>query len=86
MGVYAPDAEAYTVFADLFDPIIEEYHGGFSKDKQSEIQHLGISEWSKKKILIFFSCLSSIQPPALRLRQPGRLWKSGPGSKVHRLY
>jgi hypothetical protein len=28
VGVYAPDAEAYEVFAPLFDPIIEEYHGG----------------------------------------------------------
>ena len=32
-GVYAPDAEAYVVFASLFDPIIEEYHGGFGKDQ-----------------------------------------------------
>ncbi|PAA63422.1 hypothetical protein BOX15_Mlig021515g1 [Macrostomum lignano] len=31
VGVYAPDAEAYTVFADLFDPIIQDYHGGFKK-------------------------------------------------------
>ena len=31
IGVYAPDAQSYIVFALLFDPIIEEYHGGFSK-------------------------------------------------------
>jgi len=31
IGVYAPDAESYLVFALLFDPIIEEYHGGFAK-------------------------------------------------------
>jgi arginine kinase len=31
VGIYAPDAESYTVFADLFDPIIEDYHGGFKK-------------------------------------------------------
>ena len=31
IGVYAPDAESYLVFAPLFDPIIEEYHGGFAK-------------------------------------------------------
>lgn len=31
VGIYAPDAEAYTVYADLFDPIIEDYHGGFKK-------------------------------------------------------
>jgi len=29
VGIYAADAECYTVFAELFDPIIEEYHGGF---------------------------------------------------------
>lgn len=31
VGIYAPDAEAYILFADLFDPIIEDYHGGFKK-------------------------------------------------------
>ncbi len=34
VGVYAPDADAYTTFAELFDPIIEEYHGGFGKDQK----------------------------------------------------
>lgn len=29
VGIYAPDAEAYTVFAPIFDPIIEDYHNGF---------------------------------------------------------
>jgi len=31
VGIYAPDAEAYTLFAEIFDPIIEDYHGGFKK-------------------------------------------------------
>jgi len=31
IGVYAGDEESYTLFAPLFDPIIEEYHG-FSKE------------------------------------------------------
>jgi hypothetical protein len=31
IGVYAPDADSYAIFADLFDPIIDEYHKGFSK-------------------------------------------------------
>ena len=31
IGVYAGDEETYEVFAELFDPIIAEYHG-FSKD------------------------------------------------------
>jgi len=34
VGVYAPDAESYTLFGALFNPIIEDYHGGFkSTDK-----------------------------------------------------
>ncbi|CAN7998964.1 unnamed protein product [Ixodes hexagonus] len=34
VGLYAPDAESYTLFADLFNPVIEDYHGGFkSTDK-----------------------------------------------------
>merc|ERR1711874_742947 len=31
VGVYAPDAESYSMFAPLFDPIIEDYHVGFSQ-------------------------------------------------------
>lgn len=31
VGIYAPDAEAYSLFAPLFDPIIEDYHTGFKK-------------------------------------------------------
>merc|ERR1712080_417996 len=31
VGVYAPDAEAYDTFADLFNPIINDYHKGFSE-------------------------------------------------------
>ena len=26
-GIYAGDQDSYTIFADIFDPIIEEYHG-----------------------------------------------------------
>lgn len=29
VGIYAPDAEAYTVFSKIFDLIIEDYHKGF---------------------------------------------------------
>ncbi|XP_014280926.1 arginine kinase isoform X1 [Halyomorpha halys] len=31
VGIYAPDAESYSVFGELFDPIIEDYHKGFKK-------------------------------------------------------
>jgi len=30
-GIYAPDAEAYSVFSEVFDPMIEDYHTGFKK-------------------------------------------------------
>ncbi|KAJ8926968.1 hypothetical protein NQ314_020625 [Rhamnusium bicolor] len=31
VGIYAADPEAYTLFAELFDPIIQDYHLGFKK-------------------------------------------------------
>ena len=38
VGVYAPDGDAYTVFAPLFDPIIDEYHAGFGpNDRQPPV-------------------------------------------------
>ncbi len=33
IGVYAGDLESYTLFAKLFDPIIQDYHGFSSEDK-----------------------------------------------------
>ncbi|KAH8302636.1 hypothetical protein KR044_009153, partial [Drosophila immigrans] len=41
VGIYAPDAESYTVFADLFDPIIEDYHGGFKKTDKHPASDFG---------------------------------------------
>ncbi len=35
IGVYAGDEESYTLFAPLFDPIIEAYHG-FGKDRKHQ--------------------------------------------------
>lgn len=32
IGIYAPDPEAYNLFGELFNPIIEDYHGGFTTD------------------------------------------------------
>lgn len=29
VGIYAPDAESYTLFGGLFNPVIDDYHGGF---------------------------------------------------------
>ena len=41
IGVYAGDKESYTTFAELFDPIIEEYHG-FSKESQHQSSFDGL--------------------------------------------
>ncbi len=32
MGLYAGDEDCYTVFAPLFDAVIEDYHGGYKVD------------------------------------------------------
>lgn len=39
-GIYAPDAEAYTVFADIFDPMIADYHT-FPKDAKHPPRDFG---------------------------------------------
>ncbi|CAI5440072.1 unnamed protein product [Caenorhabditis angaria] len=41
VGVYAPDAEAYTLFSDLFNPVIEEYHNGFKSTDTQPAMDLG---------------------------------------------
>ena len=41
IGVYAGDKESYTTFSELFDPIIEEYHG-FSKESQHQSSFEGL--------------------------------------------
>ncbi|KAJ3662669.1 hypothetical protein Zmor_007007 [Zophobas morio] len=51
IGVYAPDPEAYTLFADLFDPIIDEYHGGFKKG-----DHHPPSDWGD------LDCIGNVDP------------------------
>lgn len=34
VGCHAGDIESYTDYADLFDPVIEKYHGGYGKDRK----------------------------------------------------
>ena len=47
VGIYAPDAESYTLFAPLFDPIIDDYHGGFKPtDKHPQ------SDWGDLNTLV----------------------------------
>jgi len=41
VGVYAPDAESYTLFKDLFDPVISEYHNGFKPTDVQPAMDLG---------------------------------------------
>lgn len=41
IGVYAPDAESYVLFKELFDPIIEEYHINFMPEDEHPIPEYG---------------------------------------------
>lgn len=41
VGIYAPDAEAYSLFAPLFDPIIEDYHVGFTQTDSHPAKDFG---------------------------------------------
>uniref|UniRef100_A0A0K0EZR7 arginine kinase n=1 Tax=Strongyloides venezuelensis TaxID=75913 RepID=A0A0K0EZR7_STRVS len=47
VGVYAPDAEAYTLFKDLFDPLIEDYHNGFGPNQVQPATDLGEGKYSQ---------------------------------------
>jgi len=51
VGVYAPDAEAYTTFKELFDPIIQDYHDGFKPSDRQPPTDLGESHVSELKDL-----------------------------------
>ncbi|EEC02227.1 hypothetical protein IscW_ISCW000223 [Ixodes scapularis] len=37
----APDAESYTLFAGLFNPVIEDYLGGFKATDKHPLTHFG---------------------------------------------
>jgi len=41
VGVYAPDADSYHIFAELFDPIIDDYHKGFPKTAMHPQKNFG---------------------------------------------
>jgi protein-arginine kinase len=41
VGLYAPDAESYNTFKDLFDPVICEYHNGFKPTDKQPATDLG---------------------------------------------
>nr|CAD2182252.1 unnamed protein product [Meloidogyne enterolobii] len=51
VGVYAPDAESYTKFAALFDPIIDDYHGGFGPNAKHPATYFGEDKISELKDL-----------------------------------
>jgi protein-arginine kinase len=51
VGVYAPDAESYTTFKELFDPILKDYHNGFGPDKKQPPIDLGESHIAELKDL-----------------------------------
>ncbi|KAL3123637.1 hypothetical protein niasHT_005665 [Heterodera trifolii] len=41
VGVYAADSESYKVFSPLFDPVINEYHGGFGPKQKHPPSNFG---------------------------------------------
>ncbi|KAJ1373681.1 hypothetical protein KIN20_036152 [Parelaphostrongylus tenuis] len=47
VGIYAPDAEAYTLFKPLFDPVIQDYHNGFSPNQKQPATDLGEGKTSQ---------------------------------------
>ena len=44
VGMYAPDGDSYTMFENLFNPVIEEYHFGFKATDKHPASDFGNSE------------------------------------------
>ncbi|XP_066956668.1 arginine kinase-like [Macrobrachium rosenbergii] len=68
IGVYAPDAESYTLFHELYDPIIDEYHGGFSPKEYHPGINFGtadalgdLNEWGNYVVSTRVRCARSIE-------------------------
>ncbi|XP_076350089.1 arginine kinase-like isoform X4 [Tachypleus tridentatus] len=42
VGIYAPDGESYTVFSELFNPVIQDYHVGFKPTDKHPPKDFGV--------------------------------------------
>lgn len=68
IGLYAPDAESYTLFGDLFDPVIDQYHGGFGPNERHPGIDFGspdllgdLNEWGDYVVSTRVRCARSIE-------------------------
>ncbi|XP_064105360.1 uncharacterized protein LOC135214834 isoform X9 [Macrobrachium nipponense] len=68
IGLYAPDAESYACFKELFDPVIDEYHGGFGPDDIHPEVNFGdpdvlgdLNEWGDYVVSTRVRCARSVQ-------------------------
>lgn len=68
IGLYAPDAESYTLFHELFDPVIDEYHGGFGPGELHPGINFGsadalgnLNEWGNYVVSTRVRCARSLE-------------------------
>ncbi|XP_068215443.1 arginine kinase-like isoform X2 [Palaemon carinicauda] len=68
IGLYAPDAESYACFKELFDPVIDEYHGGFGSDDTHPEVNFGdpsalgdLNEWGDYVVSTRVRCARSVE-------------------------
>ncbi|XP_064105347.1 uncharacterized protein LOC135214834 isoform X6 [Macrobrachium nipponense] len=68
IGLYAPDAESYACFKELFDPVIDEYHGGFGPDNIHPEVNFGdpgvlgdLNEWGDYVVSTRVRCARSVK-------------------------
>ncbi|XP_068214770.1 arginine kinase-like [Palaemon carinicauda] len=68
IGLYAPDAESYACFKELFDPVIDEYHGGFGPDDTHPEVNFGdpsvlgdLNEWGDYVVSTRVRCARSVE-------------------------
>ncbi|XP_064111449.1 arginine kinase-like [Macrobrachium nipponense] len=68
IGLYAPDVESYACFKELFDPVIDEYHGGFGPDNTHPEVDFGdpstlgdLNEWGNYVVSTRVRCARSVE-------------------------
>merc|ERR1712008_410332 len=93
-GIYAGDEDSYKVFADVFDPLIMEYHGlpaGFKHtsdmDHTKIVGNIDLPGWTKEGVdLLKARCEElNVQPRGTRGESGGQTGCTYDISNKHRL-
>jgi len=75
-GIYAGDWDSYKVFADVFDPIIQEYHGISADSVHTSDMDVGKIKGTLLTVPQFTPLVSGLEDPSMDLDCPLELQRS----------